>query len=135
MASPKAVTEAVRAVYTAANVPFGPAEFTLYRKVLADVTDSELLGDSWRPDTDADLSGAVRRLVVGEQWGFGRRPSPALVLEWVATERAARRARAGSPPAVPDLTPRDQVPQRMADVRAARAEALRISLPQSKEQA
>jgi hypothetical protein len=118
MASNKAVAAAVADVFAAAHTSPTQTEVQLYAKALGDVADVE-------------LKAAVNRLVAGEKWEFGKKPSPALVLEWVATERAARRAKARpAPPAPP--TPPTVAAAAMAQVRAARAAGARSRL---KEQA
>lgn len=114
MASNEAVARAVSDVYAAARAVAGPVEARLLAKALADVADDE-------------LEGAVRRLVAAEEWNFGRKPSPGLVLEWVAIERSARRAKAPPPPPAPP-TPAAAVAEGMAQVRAARAAGIRARL-------
>lgn len=69
MATDRAVAAAVALVYTAAGRRFGRAEETLYKQVLA-------------PVSDADLQQAVLELLRTETWDR-RPPSPALVLDYV----------------------------------------------------
>jgi hypothetical protein len=107
MASNKAVASAVADVFAAAHATPTQIEVQLYAKALTDIADDE-------------LAAGVTRLVAGEKWEFGRRPSPALVLEWVATERAARRAKERPAPPAPPLDP-TVAHELMAGVRAARA--------------
>lgn len=118
MASNKAVASAVADVFAAAHTSPTQTEVQLYAKALADVADDE-------------LAAGVARLVAGEKWEFARKPSPALVLEWVATERAARRAKEPPKPPAPP-TPPTVAAKAMAQVRAARTAGARARL---KEQA
>jgi hypothetical protein len=111
MASNKAVASAVADVFAAAHANPTQPEVQLYAKALADVGDDELVA-------------AVARLVAGEKWEFAKKPSPALVLEWVGTERAARRARERPAPSAPALDP-NVARQHMAEVRAARSAGIR----------
>lgn len=118
MASNPAVAQALADVFAAAHTTPTPVEAKLYVKALAGVADDE-------------LEAAVARLVAGEKWEFAKKPSPALVLEWVGTERAARRAKEPPKPPAPP-TPPTVVAQAMAQVRAARTAGARARL---KEQA
>jgi hypothetical protein len=106
VASEAGVAAVLNRVFTAARMPApAPSEIGLYRKALDGVTDQE-------------LADAALRLIRSETWEFGRRPSPALVLEWVGIVRARSAARAPLPSAPPDLTPPEEARARMAAVRA-----------------
>lgn len=114
MASNKAVASAVADVFAAAHATPTQTEVQLYAKALVDVADDE-------------LEAAVARLVAGELWEFAKKPSPALVLEWVAIERAARRAKVRPKPPAPP-TPPTVAAEGMAQVRAARTAGIRERL-------
>lgn len=113
MASNKAVAAAVSDVFAAAHATPTQPETLLYAKALSDVGDDE-------------LEAAVKRLVAGEKWEFAKKPSPALVLEWVSIERAGRSARRPPPPLPPPVPP-EVATEHMAEVRAARAAGVRAS--------
>jgi hypothetical protein len=117
MASNKAVASAVADVFAAAHSSPTQPEVQLYARTLVDVGDDE-------------LKAAVARLVAGEKWEFAKKPSPALVLEWVATERAARRAKERPAPPAPPLDP-NVARQHMTEVRAARSAGIRARQEQA----
>lgn len=106
MASDRAIEAAVAAVHTAARVSYGDSDKRLYRRALAEVGDDE-------------LRDAVDRIVATELWEFGRKPSPAMVLEAVRSVRAHRLARAPRPVLDEPTIPPEQLRNLATQARAA----------------
>lgn len=101
MASNRAVTAVVTAIFAAARAPVGDQE-PLFAKALSGMTDTE-------------VADAALYVVRTQSWDFGLKPSPALIVDRVKAVRA-RSARPSSPQE--PVTPADQLPARVADVRA-----------------
>lgn len=101
MASNQAVTAAVTAICAAARVPVGD-QVPMFRKALARMTDTE-------------VAEAALYVVRTQRWDFGLKPSPALIVDRVKAVRA--RSARPAPPGGP-VTPAEELPARVADVRA-----------------
>jgi hypothetical protein len=108
MAEAATIAREVARLFAAASRQLGWAELDSYRDALADVGDEE-------------LKLALDLLVANEAW-VGQRPSPALVRAYVRRVRdAASRARA-APEETEPVTPRAEIPARIAWLRQARYE-------------